>query len=169
MVSGEPTELLRPSLLERLLGGGSHQERVGQDLRVGVRELRREVLRDLEFLLNTRALNRADLAGHPLASGSVLGYGVPDLTGASRDSVQDTQRVRSEIEEAVRRYEPRLVADSVRVERIVATDKESKTFEPIFKMRFRIHGLLRVEPEPEPIAFDTEIEMGSGAIELKEV
>ncbi|MBM4074768.1 MAG: type VI secretion system baseplate subunit TssE, partial [Planctomycetes bacterium] len=100
---------LLPSLLDRLVD--LEPDRSSEPLWRGsyrIDELRNDVCRDLEFLLNTRH-GRLDLVESPgeLAV-SVLSYGVPDVTGIIGGGVETRERIRSSIERVVRNFEPRL-------------------------------------------------------------
>ena len=56
-----------------------------------------------------------------------------------------------QIESCIRRFEPRIV--SLKVSLLEATDKQNGT------LRLRIDALLHAEPAPEPIAFDTVVDL----------
>lgn len=173
MRSGQPRSVLRPSLLQRLIGEDD-QARPTEDLRIGLRELRREVLRDLEALLNTRVALHGSFDDHPEVRDSILAYGMPDVSTFSQSSENDMKHLTDSIADIVRRFEPRLDARSVRVER--ATDEGAALAgpqgtagkEPIGNVRFRIHAVLHVEPLREHVTFDTRIEMETGAVHVAE-
>ena len=55
------------------------------------------------------------------------------------------------IEACIHRFEPRIV--SLKVTLVEATDKVSGT------LRLRVDALLRADPAPEPIAFDTVVDL----------
>src|SRR5215469_9145190 len=76
-----------------------------------LRELKQSVVRDLEALLNTRQTRSELLLDSPPAeiANSVLTYGLPDLTSAKVDSPEAREALRRAVEEAIRRFEPRLV------------------------------------------------------------
>ena len=72
-----------------------------------LRDLRASVSRDLETLLDTR--RRALLFPEELKEtrGSVLAFGVPDMTGPNMDSRAARMQFLRRIEEVVQRFEPR--------------------------------------------------------------
>ena len=92
----------------------------------------------------------------------MLAYGIPDLTGCAPGNVREAARIARLIEEALRCFEPRLDPKSIKVERLSPDEQDRGEKDAVFKLRYRINGLLRVEPEPEPISFDTEIDQRSG-------
>lgn len=65
------------------------------------------------------------------------------------------------ITRTLQRFEPRLAPGTIRVEHVTEKERIST------QSRFRIHGLLHVDPVKEPVVFDTEIEMDSGAVQIK--
>ena len=149
------TSVLRPTLIDRLLeprGGSAHPG-------IGLRELKRAVARDLEWLLNTRneVVRSPELAGLAEARASVLTYGVPDNSASSRSSKNDRARVRKEIANAVRTFEPRLVPATV-----VISDFEDAADLADSSLRFRIEATLYVEPISEPVSFDSSVDIATG-------
>ena len=61
------------------------------------------------------------------------------------------EELRLLVEACIRRFEPRIVG--LKVTLLEATDKVSGT------LRLRIDALLHAEPAPEPIAFDTVVDL----------
>jgi type VI secretion system protein ImpF len=90
---------------------------------------------------------------------SVAAFGLPDFTNLSPDRPDDQTEMRQEIEDTLRFFEPRL--ESVQV-----TFQSSHSTERL--MHFRIDAHLRVDPEPEPITFDTVVQIGSGQYVVRE-
>jgi type VI secretion system protein ImpF len=86
----EQQERLQPSLLDRLTDEEPEKSRESRDKRVlSVRKLRECIKRDLAWLLNTGNLNDVqDLSDYPLVAESVLNYGMPDITGQTRNSLR---------------------------------------------------------------------------------
>ena len=118
-----------------------------------LRQLKQSVRRDLEWLLNTRQVAGGIPSELKETSNSVAAYGLPDFTALSIDSASDQKQIKHEIEETVRRFEQRLEGVTVSIEGGRATDRV---------LRFRIDARLKVEPAPEPITFDTMLQLGSG-------
>jgi len=144
--------VLRPSILDRLQSG-SRAASYGS-----VSDYRRAVLRDVEWLLNHRRTIDPAPDSCPETQRSVYHYGIPDLTAISPESGQGRGRVRRMIEEAIRIFEPRL--QSVRVS--VSEESGGQG------VRFVIEGLLRMDPEPELLRFDTVMETGTGGFKVTE-
>ena len=112
--------------------------------------LRRSVRRDLEALLNARRRWRSWPQRYAELRVSPLAYGLPDFAAGAFNDPRQREQLRAEVETAIKRFEPRFA--SVRVTLLEARDKLDAT------LRLRIDALLRAEPAPEPIAFDTFVD-----------
>jgi type VI secretion system protein ImpF len=122
--------------------------------------LRKEVKQDLEQLMNTIALeSTVDLSTFPEVGKSILNYGIPDIARRTIDEkgVADVAR---EIEQALARYEPRLVRNTIKVHRDENVDKAS------LKLRFAVHGDLSCNPINVPVEFVADLDYGTGKITL---
>jgi type VI secretion system protein ImpF len=122
--------------------------------------LRRAVRRDLEALLNARRRFRSVPARFSALKTSPLSFGIPDYTAGTFADPRQRERLRRDIEETIRRFEPRF--ETVQV--MLLTPKESTDT----TLRLRIEALLHAEPAPEPVAFDTEIETATSEVLLRE-
>lgn len=158
MAGSSSSEVLRHSILDRLAGTGGNRG-VG-DLRIGVEDLKDAVLRDLQWLFNTKRPLNLPLAGLEETRSSILNYGIPDFTQFSAINNEDSNEVCALMAEALRRFEPRLDPRTIVVERI---HSEGLTG---LDVQFRIQGVLHVDPVRVPVAFDTHIEMDTGAVSL---
>jgi type VI secretion system protein ImpF len=118
-----------------------------------LREFKASVCRDLEWLFNSRQSLEAPNVGKLLRN-SVFAYGLPDISSLSTSSMRDRKRLSQALEEAVRLFEPRI--SNCRV--TLATTDDGK----VPRLRFIIEGLLRVDPSPEPVSFDTVLDMANG-------
>ena len=142
------------SVLDRLLDYSPRESREPPKSRsITLRELKQAVQRDLEWLLNTRCHTEvADEMMEEILK-SVACYGLPDFTGMSVKNANDQQRLTDFLESAVRNFEPRFRDLKVTLEPMDDLTRE---------LRFRIEARLDVEPAPEPIAFDTVLQVGTG-------
>jgi type VI secretion system protein ImpF len=112
--------------------------------------LKNSVRRDLEALLNARRRWRSLPARYAELPTSLLAYGISDFTSGAFNDAQRRDRLRSEIEQAIRQFEPRLTG--VRVTLVERNDNLDAT------LRLQIEAMLRTEPAPEPIAFETLVD-----------
>ena len=125
-----------------------------------VRALRASVRRDLEWLLNTRRIPEEATEAFPESRRSVFNYGLPDFTSFSLSAVNDRERLLRHLEETVRIFEPRL--SNVRVVAIETTNENVTR-----ALRFQIEALLKMDPAPEQITFDTVLQLNSGEYQVK--
>ena len=149
-----------PSVLDRLLDYEPDQSSESPKSRAAsLRDLKISVRRDLEWLLNARRMPHEIDGGMVELKKSLIMYGLPDTTGVSGMSNVEQTRLTKELEAAIRHFEPRFLDVKVSLEPV-------NNFERMLK--FRIEARLDVEPTPEPVAFDTVLQLGSGAFEVKE-
>ncbi len=123
-----------------------------------LRELKSAVRRDLEWLLNTRRSIENIPPDYEQTARSLAAYGLPDFTAAGLKSPSVQEYIRRTIEETVRLFEPRLMDVTVSLDPRLESERA---------LRFRIDGRLRVDPEPEPVTFDTTLQVSSGEYEVK--
>jgi type VI secretion system protein ImpF len=123
-----------------------------------VTRLKSSLLRDLEWLLNTRRTIEPAPASHPETQRSVYHFGLPDLTSLSAGSDDVRRRLLHQVEEAIQLFEPRLS----RVRVLAAEGAPGGGRE----VRFVVEGLLQMDPEPERVSFDTVLETSSGTFRL---
>ena len=152
-MSSSGSTTFRASILDRLSEGE------GQGAHGSAQDYRRGVLRDIEWLLNHRRTIEPAPESCPETRRSVYHYGLPDLTSVSAESSQSLARVRSMIEEALRLFEPRLESVKVRLADDDAPEGRSR-------IRFVIEGLLRMDPHPELLRFDTVMQPGGGGFKV---
>lgn len=150
---------IQPSVLDRLLDDGTSASDAAGYWDASIEQLKRALRRDLEWLLNTRRtiVPLPDIADE--LERSAFYFGLPDLTSMSKDNPETQYRLLKFVEEAVTRFEPRLA--DVRVS--LAADDGGKRRE----LHFLIEGILRRDPMPEEIAFDTVLSIVTGEIEVK--
>jgi len=139
-------------LLDRLIDA-EPSEQADRPLSAGAAMdvLRASICSDLEELLNTRRRWRSWDPQLAQLERSLVGFGLPDFASGAFHDPRRREELRALIEACIRRFEPRIV--SLKVTLLEATDKLSGT------LRLRIDALLRAEPAPEPIAFDTVVDL----------
>jgi len=123
-----------------------------------VRLLKGAVRRDLEWLLNSRRI--ADLPDEGLrqVNRSAYTYGLPDVSALAMAASGDRNKLVRQIQAAINLFEPRLA--NVRLVMIDTPEVGKKD------VRFRVEAMLRMDPVPEPITFDTVIDLKSGKCRL---
>jgi type VI secretion system protein ImpF len=146
---------IKHSVLDRLVGAdrrwdGSRPSTWAQNLEL----VKRSLLRDLQWILNTRQVSEPVEEPFDLLRDSAFNFGLPDITALSADSSETPARLRRYIEEAIERFEPRLTG--VRVTFQEGGDSKDR------RVQFLIEADLKLEPDPERVEFDTVLEVSSG-------
>lgn len=160
MAKPKTTQPLVPSLLDRLIDDDPSTTREPPKSQTQVlSELRTSVQRDVEHLLNTRCRFSTWPPEFEELERSILAYGLPDLTAANLAAAEPRAAFLRLVESLLRRFEPRF--ERVRVE----PGRGGSGIDRI--LRFRIDGMLRAYPAPEPIVFDSAIEPTTGRFEVR--
>ena len=157
---GEQQQRVQLPLLDRLIDDAPD---IVRDASVSLAEatglLRRSVRRDIEALLNARRRWRSWPEGYDELAVSPVGYGITDFAAGAFNDPAQRDRLRAQIEQAIRRFEPRLAQVHV-----VLVDGDN-TLDAT--LRLRIEALLRIEPAPEPITFDTLVDPATAEVQVK--
>jgi type VI secretion system protein ImpF len=148
------------SVLDRLIDYEPEQSKEAAASRLGnLRRLKDAVRRDLEWLLNTRRVAGGLPPELKEVNQSVAAYGLPDFADLGVEDPTDQKRIRREVETAIKIFEGRLENVTVAMEPLRATERV---------LHFRIDARLKVEPDPEPITFDTMFQLASGQYMVRE-
>ena len=161
MARSELERTVELPLLDRLT---DRAPRATHDVAVGraesIARYRAAVQRDVEWLLNTRrTIVAVDPARFPEVVESVHAYGLPDTTGLAIATAAGQQLLRDDIADAIARFEPRLTRVEVEMRDV------DRARAP--QVRFVIRALLRMDPSPERIAFDTVLDLARGEYEVR--
>jgi type VI secretion system protein ImpF len=124
-----------------------------------VQELKRGLRRDLEWLLNTRRIVTPPPEGFTELEQSLYTFGLPDITSASAESTDTRNWLRRQVQETISLFEPRLTDVHVTVTAVGDLARR--------EVRFVVEALLRMEPSPEQVVFDTVLEISSNTFEVK--
>ena len=157
---------LQPALLDRLRDDAPDERTEGPELRMVSRsKLREAVLRDLSWLFNcSRASPDTTAGAYPHAEHSVLSYGLPPLSGRTTSSI-DAVSLEGEVRQAIVDHEPRILADTLRVEALVSDDQLSQHNQ----ISFRITGQLWAQPLPLELLLHTDIDLETGRVDVREL
>ncbi len=143
---------LELSVLDRLINLDPRNRIEVEPLRaVRLRDVKAALKRDLEWLLNSR-VPPIDIPIGSEASKSMLCFGLPDFTHFSLENPKHTEALEFAITEAIRRFEPRLIEVAVTLSPGSALNRE---------VNFRIDAMLRVEPNPEPVYYDSRLRLST--------
>ena len=158
MAKNPHQRVIRPSLIDRLIDREPENRKEAPDARAqSLRELKDSVRRDLEWLLNSRRCPVEPPLSAKELWRSVYCYGLPDITGVALHTGEDRSRLARLVEAAVAAFEPRLQNVTVSM-KPVAMDSHV--------LRFQIEALLRTEPAPARVSFDTTLELTKGEYEV---
>ena len=154
MAKRDSESSLVASVLDRLLDEQPMQTKEPPlQQRQNAWQLKKAIARDLEALLNTRmVLLEEKPHAEAEATRSLLTYGLPDLTSISIADPKERNRVRRAVEQAIETFEPRL--KNVRV--VLDPTRERETL-----LHFRIQAVIPMEPTPEAVVFDTDLQLDS--------
>jgi type VI secretion system protein ImpF len=155
-----PDQSLRPSLLDRLIDHEPDVKREPARSRgVLVRDLKASVCADLRNLLNTRARCVPPPAELKELRTSLVSYGLPDLAGASLATPRERAAFCRMVQAVIGQFDRRLRKLAVR-----PIDTQD---EPLDRtIRFQIDAVLEAEPTPEPLVFDSAVQLPTGAVEV---
>lgn len=167
MAIADPRDRLQPALLDRLVDESTDARAAAtdDDRRVMTKaQLRQAVLRDLNWLLNAVQPLGSAAAAYPGVADSVLNFGLPAMAGqlASKIDVSVLERT---IRQAIERYEPRILADTLEVHAIEADDVLA-THNVI---EFQIRGHLWSQPVPLEVLLRTRLDLEAGQVEVRDV
>jgi type VI secretion system protein ImpF len=146
-------------LLDRLLDDAPDQarDRVASNAEV-LETLRAAVRRDLQSLLNARRRWRSWPPALRELATSPIGYGLPDFASGAFGDPARREALRREVEDTIRRFEPRFL--SLKVHVLDGTDTLTGT------LRLRVEALL--DAAPEPVGFDTVLDAARDEVVVRE-
>ena len=162
MAAVDSRNRLQPALLDRLMDDAPHERVEADDMRVmSKQQLRQAVLRDLSGLFNAVQPLPKVAAAHPAVEGSVLNFGLPPLSGqlASKLDVSVLERA---IRDAIQRFEPRILTDTLQVRALEATT----VLDTHNVIEFEIRGHLWSQPVPLEILLRTQLDLEAGQVEV---
>lgn len=148
-------EPLRSSLLDRLTGLENQGRFAGRQT---LEQLIEGVQRDLEQLLNTRWRVTVWPPSLDQLGCSLVNYGIPDFAGINMSSPSDREIFREMVEEAIRTHEPRFLKVQVKIGE--NSDRLDRT------LKFSIEAVVRADPEPAEVQFDSKIDPTSHRIRI---
>jgi type VI secretion system protein ImpF len=119
--------------------------------------LRSQVMRDLEYLFNSRRALPDFPAERDHLNRSLLTFGLPDFSDKGLVELLSDDLKRA-VASAIQRFEPRLSEVQIEI------DEE---WQATHVLRFHISAMLNVEPEREPVTFDTLMALDTRKFEVQ--
>ena len=124
-----------------------------------LRELKRSVKRDLEWLLNSRRMVVDIDPNLEETHRSIITYGLSDITCTPLSGSKDQRALAEQVETVIKLFAPNLM--DVQITCMPPNEMERS-------VSLRIEAKIDMEPAPEPIVFDTVLQMGNGEFGVKE-
>ncbi|MGL4231655.1 MAG: type VI secretion system baseplate subunit TssE [Casimicrobium sp.] len=154
---------LLPALLDRLIDDEPAKRTEAEYSRSMNRgAYRQSVLRDMRWLFNAvNAEAEIDFEGFPQAQNSTINFGLPGVAG-QRFSELDWIKIENMMRDAVVRFEPRVLPDSVEVKAITSADTTGHHN----LLAFEIRGQLWSEPYPLDLLLRSQIDLESGVVSV---
>lgn len=151
-----------PSLLDRLIDDDPDQplDRTHSAPTL-LRDIKINLRRDLEWLLNTRLYRPQHFDSYPELRRSLVAYGLPDFSTVQLGSEEHREEFRAIIQATIERLEPRL--RRVQVDISPAGEAHERT------LYLRINAVLMIEPDPVPLLFDSRIRGLDRTVQLQEL
>jgi len=164
MAETSSQDRLQPSLLDRLTDLRPSETSEPNEKRVlSQQQLRRSVVRDLEWLLNTGDLKSVlPLTDFPEIERSVLNFGVPDLAGSTVSGI-DLGKLTAELKQAIILFEPRINRRTLEVRGEISDDKAYKN-----AITFEISAEMWGDPAPIHLMLKTEMDLESGQVAVQD-
>jgi type VI secretion system protein ImpF len=155
---------LQPSLLDRLTDDHPGERLEADERRVMSRtQLRNAVLRDLSALFNAVQPLDAQAEAYPQVAGSVLQFGLPPLSGRLASSL-DVTVLEGLIRQAIVRFEPRILPESLQVRALEA----GSVLDTHNVIEFEIRGELWSHPVPLEVLLRTQLDLEAGQVEVRD-
>lgn len=123
-------------------------------------DLQRCVAHDLERMMNVVHLAAdIDLSAYPEASRSILNHGFVDIARLTLDDGA-VNGIATEIEAALRIFEPRLLSGSIVARRDIDVDPTELT------LRFLVRAEIRADPLNIPVEFVADLDRDTGHMKV---
>jgi type VI secretion system protein ImpF len=94
----------------------------------------------------------------------VLNFGLPPLSGQTASSV-DPQIMEAQVKRAILDHEPRILANTLKVEALVSEIQ----LDHHNQISFRISGQVWAQPVPLEMLLQTDVDLETGRVEIKQV
>ena len=160
----DPRDRLQPALLDRLTDDAREPGATDDRRVMSKAQFREAVLRDLNWLFNAVQPLGPVAAAYPGVADSVLNFGLPPLSGQLASKV-DVSVLERAIRQAILRFEPRILRDTLEV-RAIATESVLDTHNVI---EFQIRGHLWSQPVPLELLLRTQLDLEAGQVEVRDV
>ena len=146
----EHKQQLQASIIDRLIDDEpDFQDAPSRTEGITISELRKNVRRDIEALLNARIQWHTWPTQYTELATSCLSYGLPDFSSMSVSSHEGRALLCETVRNTILKFEPRFLEVEVFTDEEVPLNRE---------LNLRINALLYDVPKPAFISFDSEVE-----------
>ena len=164
-MSADVRNRLQPALLDRLTDDNPDEQKEAESGRVMSKtQLRQAVLRDLGALFNSVQPLGAEADAYPLLAESVLNFGLPPLSGQLASKL-DVGLLEGAIRQAVIRFEPRILPDTLEVQ----ARASASVLDTHNVIEFEIRGHLWSQPVPLEILLRTQLDLEAGQVLVRDL
>jgi type VI secretion system protein ImpF len=169
MVKSPLQQLRQPSLLDKLTDDDAEKLYASRDkFFLSTQKLKKSVLRDLNWLLNTTGLSALqDLKFFPLAANSVINFGFPNLAGKTVSSI-NLAEIEQLMRETLVKFEPRISSETLEVQIIPAhqiqLDQHSQGGPNCLVLEVR--GVLWGQSRPEAFYLEAKLDLEVGTVKI---
>lgn len=154
-----PRDHFSPCLLSRLIDREPQIKTEHNPLMVTAEQLRMDVLRNLEIIFNSRSrLSDAELGYSKEMTTSVLGFGLSDFCGISRNS-DAAEHLQAAIAKQIQCFEPRIRKESLEVSILPGEGRATE-------LEFQISGTIMVAPLKEEVLFTSKVDLETGGVSI---
>ena len=156
---------LQPALLDRLEDDEPDKKQESVEKRtITKRNMRQSVLRNLVWLFNTTGIESSvDFTALPYAERSVINYGLSALSGQIISDL-DVSRLEQMIRQAIVRFEPRILPDSVNIK--VVNSESQVNRHNMLNIQFNCD--LWAQSEVVELSIEAQIDKDTGKIVIKD-
>ncbi len=162
----------RASILDMLIVPTQEEKELGPKRMSSLNMIKASVTRDLLNLLNTRRriYYIFDSELDETVKDSLYTYGVRDFISMNPKDDRAVLNLANDIKETIHRFENRLSDLKVIAIKGKSDKKQDAEYlRNIHNLKFRIEGILIVEPYRVPIRFDTEFNVNKGKYSINEI
>lgn len=158
------TERYLPCLLSRLTDDNPGKVKENQPVLLSLDQLKLEILRNIQTIFNSRSHVKSPLYKDDLYNYSAVDFGLSDFCGCAHNE-HELERIKREITDAIRHYEPRVNPDTVVVDTYDNEDGKQNLEGSVF--RLRISCQINVKPLEGEILLISYLDLESGSADVE--
>lgn len=158
------TERYLPCLLSRLTDDNPGKVKENQPVLLSLNQLKLEIMRNIQTIFNSRSHVKNPLFKDDLYNYSVVDFGLSDFCGCAH-SERELERIKREIADAIRHYEPRVNPRTIVVDSYDQGDGGRSLEGSVF--RLKISCQINVKPLEGEILLISYLDLESGNADVE--